>query len=140
FVTPYVDYNTDYEYTDSEDDGTVALTNKAKEICRAYVYFFQRFYISTIKSYRHFKPTSKFNSWTEFRIEPKTKQNGLIDAYILMFEKYPVDPEQERLKRTTKKPTTILKRFSTPVITFQEFHIEHLTRYSSNYKLGEWII
>ncbi|CAI2161359.1 15834_t:CDS:10 [Funneliformis geosporum] len=123
----------------------------------------------------NFKPTSKFNSWTEFRIEPKTKLNGLIDAYRLMFEKYPVesyvDPDQNRslnlqivldiededvdkycekfedyinetfegLKRSTKKPTSILKKFSTSVITFQELHIEHLKRYS-NYKLGEWII
>ncbi|CAG8621583.1 6230_t:CDS:10, partial [Funneliformis caledonium] len=39
----------DSEYTDSEDDGTDALTNKAKEICRAYVYFFQRLDTPTIK-------------------------------------------------------------------------------------------
>ncbi|CAG8535769.1 2307_t:CDS:2 [Funneliformis caledonium] len=51
--------------------------------------------LNTMLSYWHFKPISKFNSWTEFRIELKTKQNGLIDTYILMFEKYPVDPEQE---------------------------------------------
>ncbi|CAG8802990.1 9803_t:CDS:2, partial [Racocetra fulgida] len=31
------------------------------------------------------------NSWIEFHIEPKTKLNGFIDAYKLMFEKYPID-------------------------------------------------
>ncbi|CAG8493935.1 13962_t:CDS:10 [Dentiscutata erythropus] len=31
------------------------------------------------------------NEWSEFRIEPKTNLNGLIDAYRMMFEKYPVD-------------------------------------------------
>jgi len=96
-----------------------------------------------------FRLISGFDSWMEFRIEPKTKLNGLVDAYKLMFEKYPVesciDPEQNRplslkivvdiegdeideygekfeeyiseifedLKRSTKKPTTILKKFST---------------------------
>ncbi|GBB87958.1 hypothetical protein RclHR1_14460001 [Rhizophagus clarus] len=29
--------------------------------------------------------------WLDFRIEPKTKLNGLIDSYKLMFEKYPID-------------------------------------------------
>ncbi|CAG8578675.1 7363_t:CDS:2, partial [Dentiscutata heterogama] len=32
-----------------------------------------------------------FNSWMEFRVEPKTMLNGFIDAYKLMFEKYPID-------------------------------------------------
>ncbi|CAG8569503.1 21294_t:CDS:10, partial [Gigaspora rosea] len=40
------------------------------------------------------------NSWMEFRIEPKTKLNGYVDAYKLMFEKYPIDsiidPDQNR--------------------------------------------
>ncbi|CAG8689548.1 13591_t:CDS:10, partial [Racocetra persica] len=31
------------------------------------------------------------DSWMEFRIEPKTKLNGFVDAYKLMFEKYPID-------------------------------------------------
>ncbi|CAG8555006.1 15242_t:CDS:10, partial [Cetraspora pellucida] len=31
------------------------------------------------------------NEWMEFRVEPKTNLNGLIDSYRLMFEKYPVD-------------------------------------------------
>ncbi|CAG8529032.1 12160_t:CDS:10, partial [Funneliformis caledonium] len=30
-------------------------------------------------------------SWLDFRIEPKTKLNGFIDSYKLMFEKYPID-------------------------------------------------
>ncbi|CAI2192151.1 5809_t:CDS:10, partial [Funneliformis geosporum] len=40
-------------------------------------------------------------SWFDFRIEPKTKLNGFIDSYKLMFEKYPIDNcienEQNRL-------------------------------------------
>ncbi|CAG8438296.1 8032_t:CDS:10 [Funneliformis caledonium] len=124
------------------------------------------------------KPIDGFDNWMEFRIEPKTKLNGLIDAYKLMFEKYPVesciDPEQNRplslkivldievvdeeiekygekfkdyisetfedLKRSTKKPTTMLKKFSTSIIPFQELNIESIQKYSSEYELGEWII
>ncbi len=128
----------------------------------------------------NFKSIIGYNNWMEFRIEPKTKLNGLIDAYKLMFEKYPVesciDPEQNRplnlkivldiedeeeidkygekfdeyitegfedLKRSTKKPATILKKFSTSVITFQELDIENSKfqkKFSSEYELGEWII
>ncbi|CAG8792720.1 24961_t:CDS:10, partial [Gigaspora margarita] len=40
------------------------------------------------------------DSWMEFRIEPQTKLNGYINAYKLMFEKYPIDniidPDQNR--------------------------------------------
>ncbi|CAJ0762989.1 13890_t:CDS:10 [Entrophospora sp. SA101] len=40
------------------------------------------------------------DTWIDFQIEPKIKLNGFIDAYKLMFEKYPVesciDPEQNR--------------------------------------------
>nr|CAG8522177.1 4868_t:CDS:10 [Entrophospora candida] len=40
------------------------------------------------------------DTWVDFQIEPKTKLNGFIDAYKLMFEKYPVesciDPEQNQ--------------------------------------------
>ncbi|CAG8641441.1 26067_t:CDS:10, partial [Dentiscutata erythropus] len=40
------------------------------------------------------------DSWMEFRIEPKTKLSGFINAYKLMFEKYPIDniidPDQNR--------------------------------------------
>ncbi|RGB38368.1 hypothetical protein C1646_755794 [Rhizophagus diaphanus] len=48
----------------------------------------------------NFKQKNGLDKWMEFRIEPKTKLNGLIDAYGLMFERYPVesciDPEQNR--------------------------------------------
>jgi hypothetical protein len=127
----------------------------------------------------NFKPLNGFDKWTDFRIEPKTKLNGLIDAYKLMFEKYPVenciDSEQNRplslkivvdvndddiekygekfeeyifgifedLKRSTKKPASILKKFSTSVITFQELDIENTKfqkKFSSEYELGEWVI
>ncbi|CAG8764304.1 11827_t:CDS:2, partial [Gigaspora rosea] len=41
------------------------------------------------------------DSWMEFRIEPKTKLNGFVDAYKLMFEKYPIDniidPDQKHI-------------------------------------------
>ncbi|CAG8820978.1 15126_t:CDS:10, partial [Gigaspora margarita] len=40
------------------------------------------------------------DSWMEFRIEPQRKLNGYVDAYKLMFEKYPIDniidPDQNR--------------------------------------------
>ncbi|PKC68807.1 hypothetical protein RhiirA1_456805 [Rhizophagus irregularis] len=124
------------------------------------------------------KPSNGFDKWTDFRIEPKTKLNGLIDAYKLMFDKYPVenciDPGQNRplslkivldddddiekygdkfedyiieifenLKRSTKKPASILKKFSTSVITFQELDIENAKfqeKFSTEYELGEWVI
>ncbi|CAG8505503.1 11510_t:CDS:10 [Funneliformis caledonium] len=127
----------------------------------------------------NFKTISGFDNWMDFRIEPKSKLNGLIDAYKLMFEKYPVDscvdPEQNRplnlkivldlenndnieeydekfkeyiseifkdLKSSTKKPSTVLKKFSTSVITFKELDIKNVKfqKYSSKYKLGDWII
>src|SRR5215213_1382638 len=49
----------------------------------------------------------------------------------------------EDLKRSTKKPTSILKKFSTSVITFQELDIKNAKfqkKFSSEYELGEWII
>ncbi|CAI2161360.1 13694_t:CDS:10 [Funneliformis geosporum] len=122
-----------------------------------------------------------FDDWMEFRIEPKTKLNGLIDAYKMMFEKYPVescvDSEQNRplslkivlndelgdekieeygekfeeyiseifenLKRSTKKPATILKKFSTSITTYQKLDINNVKfqkKFSSIYEIGEWII
>ncbi|CAG8644574.1 16274_t:CDS:2, partial [Funneliformis caledonium] len=100
--TPYVDYNTDREYTDSEDDGTVALLKKLKK----YV------------------------------------------VLILMFEKYPVDSKQDRfinLKNRSRyedeEVENYCEKFESYITeTFEELNIEHFTRYSSNYKLGEWII
>ncbi|CAG8505521.1 11511_t:CDS:10 [Funneliformis caledonium] len=127
----------------------------------------------------NFKTISGFDNWMDFRIEPKSKLNGLVDAYKLTFEKYPVDscidPEQNRplnlkivldienrdiideyeekfeeyisvifenLKNSTKKPSTLLNRFSTSVITFTELDIKNVIfqKYSSEYKLGDWII
>ncbi|CAG8595419.1 6107_t:CDS:2, partial [Scutellospora calospora] len=44
---------------------------------------------TTLKISKYFQSAS--NEWMEFRIEPKTCLNGLIDAYRLMFEKYSVD-------------------------------------------------
>ncbi|GBC07438.1 hypothetical protein RclHR1_07470003 [Rhizophagus clarus] len=131
-----------------------------------------------LKIDENFKQKNGFDKWMEFRIEPKTKLNGLVDAYGLMFERYPVenciDPEQNRplglkivldvdddidkygekfedyiiemfknLKRSTKKPTSILDEFTTSVITFQNLDIENekfQKKFSSKYQLGEWII
>jgi len=132
-----------------------------------------------LKVGRNFK--SGFDDWMEFRIEPKTKLNGLIDAYKLMFEKYPVescidsaqnrplnlkivlndevDDEKieefgekfdeyisetfENLKRSTKKPATILKKFSLSITTFQVLDIKNVKfqkKFSLAYEIGEWII
>src|SRR5207249_11781747 len=58
------------------------------------------FIILLAHSSKLFPYTTLFRSWVEFRIEPKTKLNSIIDAYKLMFEKYPIDscidPEQNR--------------------------------------------
>jgi hypothetical protein len=110
----------------------------------------------------------------------RTKLNDLINAYKLMFEKYPIDscidPKQNRplslkivldinddynieeygekfeeyitgmfdnLKYSTNKPTSMLKKFSTSVITFQGLDVENANfkkKFSSEYQLGEWII
>ncbi|CAG8536204.1 13159_t:CDS:2 [Funneliformis caledonium] len=52
------------------------------------------------------------------------KKSKIIEDYITeTFEGF------EGLKRTTKKTTSILKRFSTPVIPLQELHIEHFSRW-----------
>ncbi|CAG8485102.1 8847_t:CDS:10 [Acaulospora morrowiae] len=126
-----------------------------------------------------FRPGSGYE-WVDFRIEPKTKLNGYIDAYKLMFEKYPIDgcidSEQtkplslrvlldvsdddeiddyqdkfeeyindmfEEVKRTTRKPASMLKKFVTAVELFRNFDIEDfksLRKNSSEFQFGEWII
>ncbi|POG65607.1 hypothetical protein GLOIN_2v1665293 [Rhizophagus irregularis DAOM 181602=DAOM 197198] len=126
----------------------------------------------------NFKQKNGFDKWMEFRIDPNTNLNGLIDAYGLMFERYSVesciDSEQNRplslkivldvdndiekygekfedyiiemfknLKRSTKKPTSILEEFTTSVITFQKLDVENAKfqkKFSAKCQLGEWII
>ncbi|PKC07955.1 hypothetical protein RhiirA5_313376, partial [Rhizophagus irregularis] len=49
----------------------------------------------------------------------------------------------KNLKRSTKKPTSILEEFTTSVITFQNLDVENAKfqkKFSSKYQLGEWII
>jgi hypothetical protein len=109
-------------------------------------------------------------------LQTRTKLNDLINAYKLMFVKYPIDscidPKQNRplnlkivldiddieeygekfeeyitkmfdnLKDSTKKPASILKKFSSSVITFRELDVDNAIseEFSSEYQLGEWII
>ncbi|CAJ0875333.1 10269_t:CDS:10 [Entrophospora sp. SA101] len=104
------------------------------------------------------------DAWVDFQTVPKTKLNGFIDAYKLMFEKYPIesciDSEQNRplnlkifekyvismfneLKKKTKKPASILKHFKTTITTFSDLDIEEnnfISKHSIKYQLGEWII
>ncbi|RHZ44791.1 hypothetical protein Glove_709g38 [Diversispora epigaea] len=120
------------------------------------------------------------STWIDFQIEPKTKLNGFIETYRLMYEKYPIDgcvdgdqvrplslrvildisdedeieKHQENfeeyitemfdeLRRTTKKPATMLKKFKTVVSTFNSLDIEDpkfLKKNSREFQLGEWII
>jgi len=61
-----------------------------------------------------------------------------IEEYSEKFEDYITD-KFENLRRSTKKPATILKKFSTSVITFQELDIKFQEKYPE-YELGEWII
>lgn len=61
-----------------------------------------------------------------------------IEEYAERFENYVI----ESLRHSVKKFATILKKFSVPVIPFQELDIDNvrlLSKYS-NYDLGEWII
>jgi hypothetical protein len=49
----------------------------------------------------------------------------------------------ENLEQSTNKPASMLKKFSTSVITFQELDVENTNfkkKFSSKYQLGEWII
>jgi hypothetical protein len=62
-----------------------------------------------------------------------------IEEYREKFDDY-ITEEFEYLRRSTKKPATILKKFSTSVITFQELDIKFQGKYSPEYELGEWII
>ncbi|GES77127.1 hypothetical protein GLOIN_2v1781563 [Rhizophagus clarus] len=69
-------------------------------------------------------------------------ENNNIEKYGKKFEKY-ITEMFENLRHSTKKPTEILKKFSTSVISFQELDIENtnfLKKLSLQYKLGEWII
>jgi hypothetical protein len=62
--------------------------------------------------------------------------------YSEKFEKYIFETFKD-LKLSTKKPASILSKFSTSVITFQELDIEDTKlqeKFSSKYELGEWII
>ncbi|CAI2171453.1 2572_t:CDS:2, partial [Funneliformis geosporum] len=75
----------------------------------------------------------------------KKNKDSRQHSYKLMFEKYPIDNEQNRyVQIETNKPQNVLKEFSTCVSTFTEFNIENLIRSKKNkminYQLGEWII
>ncbi|PKY52349.1 hypothetical protein RhiirA4_469932 [Rhizophagus irregularis] len=62
-----------------------------------------------------------------------------IEEYTERFENYVI----ESLRHSVKKFAAILKKFSVPVITFQELDIDDvrfLSKYSSYYDLGEWMI
>ncbi|RIA99609.1 hypothetical protein C1645_746686 [Glomus cerebriforme] len=62
-----------------------------------------------------------------------------IKEYEEKFEEYIF----EKLRYSTKKLATILKKFSISVTTFQELDIENvkfLNKHSPEYELGEWII
>ncbi|GES77125.1 hypothetical protein GLOIN_2v1781565 [Rhizophagus clarus] len=65
-----------------------------------------------------------------------------IEEYTEKFEKY-ISLMFKNLKDSTKKPASILKKFSTSVITFQECDVENANfqkKFLSEYQLGEWII
>ncbi|CAB4389102.1 unnamed protein product [Rhizophagus irregularis] len=65
-----------------------------------------------------------------------------VEDYGEKFEEY-IIKMFENLKHSTKKPASILKKFSTSVITFQELDVEDANfqkKFSSEYQLGEWII
>ena len=62
--------------------------------------------------------------------------------YGKKFEEY-ISEIFEDLKRSTKKPATILKKFSTSIITYQRLDIDNerfQKNHSSIYEMGEWII
>jgi hypothetical protein len=62
-----------------------------------------------------------------------------INEFTEKFEDYVI----ENLRHSTKKLSTILKKFSTSVITFQKLDIDNvrlLNKCLSNYDLGDWII
>ncbi|CAJ0904909.1 2921_t:CDS:2, partial [Entrophospora sp. SA101] len=67
------------------------------------------------------------DTWIDFQIEPKIKLNGFIDAYKLMFEKYPVesciDPEQNR-----------------PLNLKIVLDINFISKHSNKYQLGDFVI
>jgi hypothetical protein len=64
-----------------------------------------------------------------------------IEEYDEKFEEY-ITRMFEDLKYSTKKPASILRKFSTSVIIFQELDVENadFQNFSSEYQLGEWII
>ncbi|PKY22475.1 hypothetical protein RhiirB3_503321, partial [Rhizophagus irregularis] len=65
-----------------------------------------------------------------------------IEKYGEKFEDYIIEMFKN-LKRSTKKPTSILEEFTTSVITFQKLDVENAKfqkKFSSEYQLGEWII
>ncbi|CAG8727313.1 5341_t:CDS:10, partial [Gigaspora margarita] len=72
-------------------------TNFTRDVCEgeSIILSGEKFHVleilsdTKLKISKSSRPTS--NEWLDFRIEPKTNLNGLIDAYRLMFEKYPVD-------------------------------------------------
>ncbi|CAB4410523.1 unnamed protein product [Rhizophagus irregularis] len=65
-----------------------------------------------------------------------------IEDYGEKFEEY-ITRMFKNLKHSTKKPASILKKFTSSVITFKELDVENENfqkKFSSEYQLGEWII
>ncbi|CAG8795362.1 29197_t:CDS:2, partial [Racocetra persica] len=98
-----------------------------------------------------------FGKWQQFKIEPRTKINGLFDVYSMVFTKYattnPFGKKDEPLKLTiVMNLSNILNignyvtkfrsysQFSTNVncIAFESF--DNLTNEFTEYKFGDWII
>ncbi|CAG8647053.1 1585_t:CDS:10, partial [Funneliformis caledonium] len=94
----------------------------------------------------NFKTISEFDNWMDFRIEPKSKLNEVLDLknndnieeYDEKFKEY-LSEIFKVLKSFTKKPSTVLKKFSTSVITFKELDIKNgkFQKYLSKYKLED---
>jgi hypothetical protein len=63
-----------------------------------------------------------------------------IEKYGKNFEEYTSEIFKD-LRRSTKKPMSILKKFSTSAITFRKLDIENFQqKFSSEFELGKWII
>ncbi|GES77129.1 hypothetical protein GLOIN_2v1781565 [Rhizophagus clarus] len=108
---------------------------KLNDLISAYKLMFEKFPIDSCIDPKQNRPLS-------LKIVLGIDDDDNIEEYTEKFEEY-LSLMFENLKDSTKKPASILKTFSTSVITFQNCDVENANfqkEFSSEYRLGEWII
>ncbi|GBC39328.2 hypothetical protein GLOIN_2v1773792 [Rhizophagus irregularis DAOM 181602=DAOM 197198] len=125
-----------YRFQHYKRNRSLALQRtKSNDLINPYKLMFEKYPIDSCIDPEQSRPLS-------LKVVLDIDESGNIEKYGEKFEKY-TTKIFDNLKRLTKKPANILKKFSTSVMTFQELDIENVEfqkKFSSEYQLGEWII